>query len=93
VEQRFVPTLALVGALHPTGIVFEHFWGEGVIVAAFTANFLGKLGISVAKDNAQGRLCIACEAVELVAEALDVVHGVKDDDALLVYESLHVRFQ
>ena len=92
-KKRLVPTLALVGALHATSVVFEQLRWKSIVVATLTANFLGKLGICVAEHQAQSRLRVPNQAIQFVSEAFDVVHRVEYHDALLVDKSFNVRLE
>ncbi len=73
-EQRLVPSLTLIRSLKPACIVIEHLGRESIFIATFSCDFLRILNVCVTEDETQCRLGIPHQAVELVAEPLDVVH-------------------
>ena len=89
-EQGLVPSLTLIRSLHSSGIVIEELGRESIVVGSLIADLPGPLRIGVAEHQAQCGLRVASQAVELIAETFDVVHGVKNYYALWVNESLYV---
>lgn len=83
-EAGFIPPLSWVRSLHPLAVVFKQFHWVWILIAALGAIGFGCLDVGIAEDNAQCGLVIPRKAVQLVAEPLDVVLAVQDDDALRV---------
>jgi len=98
-EQWCVPTIHAVWFFVPEDQVVEHSWvvwwrsGVGRLLESGFVEFATLVWLGTDLDNAVWRLSTFGFAVQLIAEAFNIVHAVSDDNSVAIQGTLDSRVE